>query len=317
MNMAEATVRQRIRKSVREVLPSSKKTCLWMIKVTVIVSFAMMLLKYFNILPWISDFISPLFKYLGLPGSAALAYLSGYFVNCYSAIAVMTSLELDWRAMTIICTMVLCSHSMIIETAVLRKTGASAVRMVIVRTLSAFFLGWLLNRILPASEAVAAELPVTEGLAPFWPVLGKWALSTLDLCLMMTVIIFSLNILQRLLSEFGVMKVISLALTPLMYLFGLPARTSFLWLVANIVGLSYGAAAMLDEIDRGAISNRDVRLLDSHIAVNHSNLEDLSLMAAIGGVWWVILLIRMALAFVLVWEQRLEFYIADIVSRKK
>ncbi len=315
--MAEATAWQRIRKCVKEVLPSSKKTCIWMIKVTVIVSFAMMLLKYFNILPWISDLISPVFKYLGLPGSAALAYLSGYFVNCYSAIAVMTSLELDWRAMTIIATMVLCSHSMIIETAVLRKTGASAARMVVVRTLSAFFLGWLLNRILPASEAVAAELPVTEGLAPFWPVLGKWALSTLDLCLMMTIIIFALNILQRILSEFGVMKVISIALTPLMYFFGLPAKTSFLWLVANIVGLSYGAAAMLDEIERGTISNRDVRLLDSHIAVSHSNLEDLSLMAAIGGLWWVMLLIRMAMAIVLVWEQRLEFYIKDIVSRKK
>ena len=315
--MAEATAWQRIRKCVKEVIPSSKKTCIWMIKVTVIVSFAMMLLKYFTILPWISDLISPAFKYLGLPGSAALAYLSGYFVNCYSAIAVMTSLELDWRAMTIIATMVLCSHSMIIETAVLRKTGASAVRMVVVRTLSAFFLGWLLNRVLPASEAVAAELPVAEGLAPFWPVLGKWALSTLDLCLMMTIIIFALNILQRLLSEFGVMRVISIALTPLMYFFGLPAKTSFLWLVANIVGLSYGAAAMLDEIDRGAISNRDVRLLDSHIAVSHSNLEDLSLMAAIGGLWWVMLLIRMAMAIVLVWEQRLEFYIGDIVSRKK
>ena len=311
------TTKQRIVRSIKEVLPSSKKTCIWMIKVTVIVSFAMMLLKYFNILPWISDLISPVFKYLGLPGSAALAYLSGYFVNCYSAIAVMTSLELDWRAMTIIATMVLCSHSMIIETAVLRKTGASAARMVAVRTLSAFFLGWLLNRILPASEAVAAELPVSEGLAPFWPVFGKWALSTLDLCLMMTVIIFALNILQRLLTEFGVMKVISTALTPLMYFFGLPAKTSFLWLVANIVGLSYGAAAMLDEIDRGAISNRDVKLLDSHIAVSHSNLEDLSLMSAIGGLWWVMLLIRMAMALVLVWEQRLEFYIKDIVSRKK
>jgi hypothetical protein len=40
-------------------------------------------------------------------------------------------------------------------------------------------------------------------------------------------------------------------------------------------------------------------------------------MAAIGGLWWVMLLIRMAMAFVLVWEQRLEFYIKDIVSRKK
>ena len=144
--MADATPWQRIKQSVREVLPSSGKTCIWMIKITVIVSFAMMLLKYFNILPWISDFISPVFKFFGLPGATALAYLSGYFVNCYSAIAVITSLELDWRATTIIATMVLCSHSMIIETAVLRKTGANATRMVIVRTLSALFLGWLLNR---------------------------------------------------------------------------------------------------------------------------------------------------------------------------
>ena len=34
--MAEATAWQRVKKSVKEVLPSSKKTCLWMIKVTVI-----------------------------------------------------------------------------------------------------------------------------------------------------------------------------------------------------------------------------------------------------------------------------------------
>lgn len=315
--MAEATAWQRVKKSVKEVLPSSGITCIWMIKITVIVSFAMMLLKYFNILPWISDLVSPVFKFFGLPGASALAYLSGYFVNCYSAIAVITSLELDWRATTIIATMVLCSHSMILETAVLRKTGASAVRMVIVRTLSALFLGWLLNRILPAGEVITAEVATGGELAPFWPVLRDWLIATLKLCVMMTAIIYALNIVQRLLTEFGVMKVISLALTPLMYFFGLPAKTSFLWLVANIVGLSYGAAAMLDEIDRGAISNRDVRLLDSHIAVSHSNLEDLSLMAAIGGLWWVMLLIRMAMAFVLVWEQRLEFYIADIVSRKK
>lgn len=315
--MADATPWQRIKKSVREVLPSSRKTCLWMIKITVIVSFAMMLLKYFNILPWISNLVSPVFRFFGLPGATALAYLSGYFVNCYTAIAVITSLELDWRATTIIATMVLCSHSMILETAVLRKTGANVARMVFIRTFSALFLGWLLNRILPAGEVIVAEVATGGALGPFWPPLRAWLLSTLKLCVMMTAIIFALNILQRLLSEFGVMKVISVALTPLMYFFGLPAKTAFLWLVANIVGLSYGAAAMLDEIERGAISSRDVRLLDSHIAVSHSNLEDLSLMAAIGGLWWVMLLIRMAMAFVLVWEQRLEFYIRDIVSRKK
>ena len=116
--------KDRLVRCIREVLPSTTKTCIWIIKITVAVSFAMMLLKYFDILPWISDAVSPVFRIFGLPGAAALAYVSGYFVNVYSAIAVMATLELDWRALTILCTMIMCSHSMVLETAVLKKTGA-------------------------------------------------------------------------------------------------------------------------------------------------------------------------------------------------
>lgn len=309
------TTGQRIVRCVKEVTPSSIKTCIWMIEITVGVSFAMMLLKYFNILPWISDLISPIFKYFGLPGSAALAYLSGYFVNCYSAIAVISSLEMDWRAVTIIATMVLCSHSMILETAVLRKTGASAVRMVVVRTLTALALGFILNLILPGSAEEIVDSAAQEWDIPFWTTLWQWFLSTLKLVLLMVVIIFALNILQRILSEFGIMDVIARFFRPLMYVLGLPSNTTFLWLVANIVGLGYGAAAMLDEIGRGSVSNRDVKLIDTHICVSHSNVEDLMLMTALGGIWWVMLLIRVAAAIVLVWEQRLEFYLRDKFAR--
>lgn len=304
------TNKERIIKSAREVLPSSWKTCVWMIEITAGVSFAMMLLKFFNILPVVSDFISPVFKYFGLPGSAALAYLSGYFVNNYSAIAVASTLNLDWRATTIIATMCLCSHSMVLETAVLRKTGASATRMVIVRTLSALLLGWLLNLVLPQTSASLADAAAQQWTTPFWPTLTDWFLSTLRLSVTMTLIIFALNILQRILQEFGVMEYIARFLKPLMKVLGLPVKTAFLWIVANVVGLGYGAAAMLDEISRGSISRRDVQLLDSHICVNHSNLEDLILMAALGGVWWIMLLVRFLMAMVLVWEQRLEFAIS-------
>ena len=304
------TNKERIIKSAREVLPSSWKTCVWMIEITAGVSFAMMLLKFFNILPVVSDFISPVFKYFGLPGSAALAYLSGYFVNNYSAIAVASTLNLDWRATTIIATMCLCSHSMVLETAVLRKTGASATRMVIVRTLSALLQGWLLNLVLPQTSASLADAAAQQWTTPFWPTLTDWFLSTLRLSVTMTLIIFALNILQRILQEFGVMEYIARFLKPLMKVLGLPVRTAFLWIVANVVGLGYGAAAMLDEISRGSISRRDVQLLDSHICVNHSTLEDLILMAALGGVWWIMLLVRFLMAMVLVWEQRLEFAIS-------
>lgn len=309
--------RERIRKCVKETIPSSRSTCIWIIKITVGVSFAMMLLKYFDILPWISDLVSPVFKYFGLPGSAALAYVSGYFVNCYTAIAVASTLNLGVRELTILCTMLLCSHSMILETAVLRKTGASAVRMVIVRTLSALLLGWVLNLILPQMGEAANGVVAAEEKLSFWLTLWQWFLATLKLCVMMIAIIFALNILQRLLSEFGVMDVIAGFLKPLMLFFGLPASSAFLWLVANIVGLAYGAAAMLDEIGRGRLSKRDVLAVDSHICISHSNLEDLTLFSALGGVWWILLLSRWAMSLVLVWELRLEFAIKDFLSRKK
>lgn len=308
--------RQRIVGCIQEVLPSTTKTCIWIIKITVAVSFAMMLLKYFEILPWISDAVQPVFKYFGLPGGAALAYVSGYFVNIYSCIAVMTTLELDWRALTILCTMVMCSHSMVLETAVLRKTGASGVRMVIVRTLSAFILGIVLNRILPGSPDLSVAAAATGERLSFWTTLWEWFLSALKLVLMMVAIIYSLNILQRLLREFGAMEWIARVFRPLMRVFGLPSDTVFLWIVANIIGLGYGAAAMLDELGRGGVSRRDVLLLDTHICISHSNLEDLLLLTACGAVWWILLLSRWAMSILLVWEQRLEFYLKDRVSKK-
>ena len=303
---------ERIVRSIKEIIPSSVKTCIWMGKITVIITFAMMLLKYFNILPVISYFISPVFKYFGLPGSAALAYISGYFVNNYSAIAVISTLDLDWRATTIIATMALCSHSMVLETAVQKKTGASAVRMVTVRTLTAIFLGLLLNLILPGQAAQIADAAAQKWTLPLGTTLWQWFLSTLKLLVMMTAIIFALNILQRLLTEFGIMDKIAKVFRPLMHVLGLPANTTFLWLVANIVGLGYGAAVMLDEIGRGTLSERDIKLLNTHISVNHSNVEDLSLMAALGGVWWVMLTVRLVAAIVLVWGQRLEMRLRGV-----
>lgn len=295
-----------IRSCVRETLPTTTKTCIWIIKITVGVSFAMMLLKYFNILPWISRAVSPVFGIFGLPGSAALAFVSGYFVNVYSAIAVFSTLNLDVRSLTILCTMIMCSHSMILETAVIRKTGASGARIVVVRTLSAFITGLFLNWVLPGSSDFSSDMVVATEKLPFLSVLWEWLLSTLKLVVMMICIIYTLNIGQRLLSEFGIMDRISLLFRPLMKLFGLPDSTVFLWLVANIVGLGYGAAAMLDAMGRGGISHRDVLLLDSHICISHSNLEDLLLLTACGAVWWILLLTRWGMSIVLVWEHRLE-----------
>ena len=347
------STKERLVKCVKEVLPSTTKTCIWLLKITIGVSVLILFMRYFKILPWLSATLGPLFNHFGLPGEAALAYVSGYFVNMYAMLAIAGSMDLTARAITILGVMSLCSHNMITETAVQGKTGANPVRVVITRTLAGFVLAFVLNLILPLSQsdiamlggavgeseaavAPAAEAPATEAsiaVAPaaeapaavasiteaptavqplFKELVVEWCYSTLSILVKMTLLIYSLAILQRILSEFGVIRWVSKFLKPLLLLFGLPARCSFLWIIANILGIAYGGAVMMEEVRAGKLSLRDIKLVNQHIGISHSNLEDLTLVASIGGIWWVMLLSRWAGSFILVWGYR-----AEMAIRKK
>ena len=300
---------------IKSVLPGTTRTCIWLLKITVGVSFAILFLKYFNILPWISGLLSPLFNVLGLPGEAALPFVTGYFVNVYAAISVAVSIDLDVRALTILSTMVLCAHNMITETAVQKKTGTSAVRIIIIRSLSAFTLAFLLNMVLPG-EAMSQLSGGDVSHAGFMVMFKEWAVSTFGVVIKMTTLIYTLAIVQKILAEYGVIRWVSKFLRYFLAIFGLPAKTSFLWIVANTLGLAYGAAVMMEEVGSGKLGKRDVDLLNTHICISHSNLEDLMLLSAMGGIWYVLLLSRWAASFVLVWELRAEYYIKDKLFKK-
>ena len=357
------STKERLVKCVKEVLPSTTKTCIWLLKITIGVSVLILFMRYFKILPWLSATLGPLFNHFGLPGEAALAYVSSYFVNMYAMLAIAGSMDLTARAITILGVMSLCSHNMITETAVQGKTGANPVRVVITRTLAGFVLAFVLNLILPLSQsdiamlggavgeseaavASVAEVPatvasiavapaavasaavasvaeapatvasITEAPAAVQPLFKElaveWCYSTLSILVKMTLLIYSLAILQRILSEFGVIRWVSKFLKPLLLLFGLPARCSFLWIIANILGIAYGGAVMMEEVRAGKLSLRDIKLVNQHIGISHSNLEDLTLVASIGGIWWVMLLSRWAGSFILVWGYR-----AEMAIRKK
>ena len=186
---------------IKQAGPSAFKTIWWLTKIMVTLSFVILLLQYFGIIEWISYWLTPIFSHFGLPGEAALAYVSGYFVNCYSAIAVMTTLELSTRAATILSVMVLCSHNMIVETAVQHKTGSSVIKIVIVRTLSAFILGWVLNKIMPGGfENQAIESSIQDKLT-FAVMLKQWAFRTTKNILTMALLVYLLTLLQKILNH--------------------------------------------------------------------------------------------------------------------
>jgi hypothetical protein len=298
--MTTTRVSQRAVAAAKSAIPGALRTAWWMVRLTVLVSLGVEVLRYFGVLYWMSEGLSPLFGLVGLPGEAVLAFISGYFVNVYAAVAVMATLDLDGRTITILAVMILCAHNMIIESPVQQKCGSSLWRIFVVRTLGALILGFCLNLLLPASSVKeGGELPL--------PTLQEnWAISTILLVIKMFTLILSLSVLQRLLAEFGVIRLLSKLFRPLLVVFGLPARTSFLWIVANVLGLAYGAAIMIEETEHGKISRSDADLLNHHIGISHSNLEDLLLLYAAGAFFWWMVLSRWCLAIVLVWERRLE-----------
>lgn len=295
-------IKNRIVGCIRRVLPVAFRTSLWFLKIMLPVSFLVLLLSHFHILPYLSSLAAPLFTLLGLPGDAALVFLTSIFTNIYTVIALMANLDFSVREGVILAVMCMISHNYIVETWVQKKTGSSATGIVILRFVCSFVAAVLLNIVMPEMPARLAYQPAMT--PDFTDALLGWLENSLILSVRVVCIISLLMIVQRLLEEFGVLKWISSVLGPLMVVFGLPRQTAFLWLVGNTLGLAYGSAVLMEYAERGKLNEKDADLLNYHLAVSHSQLEDPLLFAVLGlPVLWLILP-RVILAIAVVWMRR-------------
>jgi hypothetical protein len=91
--------------------------------------------------------MEPLMSLLGLPGEAALAIVVGYFVNIYSAIAVVLAIDLTAKQVTVIAVMITICHGIFLESAITRKTGVKAWPLALMRVgvsiLAGLGVNWL------------------------------------------------------------------------------------------------------------------------------------------------------------------------------
>lgn len=301
---------QNARKIARTTLTRTIDTSWFLIKIMVPVSLVVTLLGWSGLLAKIAVVLRPLMRLLGLPGEAALVYISGALLNNYSSIAVMSSMNLSLRDATILAVMCLISHNLLVETAVMKSIGSSALKMSLLRIGTAILGGLLLNLILPVSFA-QIQLFRASAIAntAFWSTMASWALSTLKLTARIIAYILVLMFAQTLLEQFNLMEWLSKWLGWLMRVFGLEPSMGFLWIVINIVGYAYGAGIIKAARDEGRMSLQEGDLFNHHAAISHSLLEDTVLYAAISiPVLWLIVP-RLALAVVVVWTERLRRYV--------
>lgn len=288
-----------------DALRPSVKTTLWLLKIMLPISLIVQLMQYYGIIAWLAQYLDPVFVYMGLPGASGIAFLTSASVTTYAGLAVMLSMELTMREATILAVMTVLCHALPLECAVVHKVGSNPYRMGLLRIIAAFLAAFYLNLVLPAlPQPFNASGHAAETAASVWIVAEHWAWASVKLSLLICVLIYTLMVLQRLLERYGVMKMLEKPLRPVMKFFGLPENASFLWLVGNVLGISYGSASMTDLEERGQISKEEANEVNYHLIMNHSMLEDTVVFASCGVSAFWILSTRMLFAFCLVWGRK-------------
>jgi len=282
------------------------------------ISLLVRLLEYSGWLAEISGFLSPLFSLVGLPGETAIIFITSTFGPLYAPIALITSMSLGLREATILAIMCLVSHNLIVESSIQAKTGSSFWGMTILRLSMSFLIAFTLNLVLPewSGQTVGKALAATQDTS-LKEVLILWITGSMSVIITILLIVTGLMILHNVLDEFRLMKKLSDLFAPLMKIFGLPRDAAFLWLVGNVVGLAYGGAIMVEQMQLKKLTQKEGHLLNHHLAVSHSLLEDTVIFVAIGipALW--ILGTRLLFAIAVVWGRRLYnfIYSRNVIKR--
>ena len=286
------------------ILRNALKTAIWIIRIIIPVSFVVTLLDFYGVIEWISAYTAPLFQLIGLQGNAAIVYFSSLFLPLYAPIAIIATLPLTLREITILALMCLITHNLPIECAVQRRSGTPFWQTLVIRQTFSILGGILLNLILPESltsqhiiNSSQSDLQQTLSLQS---TLLNWLTNTLSLCIKIILIITALMYGQFLLKRYGIINKIARPLAPLMRLCGLQPDSAFLWLVAQIVGLTYGAGIMAQEIEESGADREELHRINLHISVNHSLIEDTAIFCMLGVAWYFLVIPRLIFAIIIV-----------------
>ena len=289
---------------IRQAVPSTNKSAIWLLKLMIPISLIVTLLQHYGVLEQFASLLNPFFSYLGLPGTSAVIFVSGALAGTYAGIAAMTAIPLTMKQASILAEMIALCHALPMECAVNKKTGSSFWKMGILRILMALLCAAVLNIVLPQfpGHYLYMGVPSTVSLETL---LSAWLVSQLKMSAMVYLIIYLLMVVQHAIEAYSLLPPLSRLLEPLMKLFGLPKQSAYMWLVGNVLGISYGSAVMLELEERGTITQEDANDVNHHLIMNHSMLEDTIVFSVTGISGLLLITTRLTAALVLVWCRRL------------
>ena len=297
-------------------LKVSFKSAVWLLKIMIPATLLVAVLDYIGVISYASAFVEPFFAPAGLDGRGVFVFITAIFASIYPAIAVMATLGIEFRMAVILASMLLIAHNLIVESTIQKRTGSSFLGMIALRIIFAYITAVVLNAILPTDMSGTLILDVAVERPDSWGALfAGWGVSMVKLTGQILLFVISLNFLQNILREYKILDALIKPLSPVMKVLGLSNNTTFLWLVANTLGLAYGGTIIVKEVEKGEMTRNEARKLNISIALTHSIIEDTILFIAIGIPFLWLILPRLLCSIIAVHGDRLIRYL--FVKRKR
>jgi spore maturation protein SpmB len=134
-------MKEPIKKGVR----SGFKVAWDLLKIIIPVIFLITFLKGTFLFQYVANIFSPVMRLFGLPGDVALVLVVGIFLSVHAAVGIAVSLNPTPVEITVMGLMIAISHSLLIETAVLKKLQVNYMRMALLRLAVSFVVGICAN----------------------------------------------------------------------------------------------------------------------------------------------------------------------------
>ncbi len=280
---------------------------LWLkiLKIMIPISIIVKIMEAIGLITVFGKLLEPIMVFVGLPGLMGLVWAITIATNLWAGALLFVSLAsltaMSMAQVTILGILMLMAHGLPLEIRMVQKCGVGAIFSLILRIFSALSLAYAFNYIFLAFNLFQTPANIVLGSSSnSGNNLFDWALHQGKSYIFVLIMLLGLVLLLDLLKKYGLMHKLGMVFAPYLSIIGVSKKCAPVTLVGMTLGLVYGGALLLKEIESGELDSHDILLSIISMNLFHSIIEDTIIVVLMGGsLFWVLPIRFIFMAFIM------------------
>ncbi|ENM5927215.1 hypothetical protein ILY70_003254 [Vibrio mimicus] len=284
---------------------SIKAVYLWggVMKLMIPIAICVKILEELGAINYLGELLEPMMISVGLPGVLGLVWAVALITNLWTAalvfVTVSGGMDITSAEATILGIMMLFAHGLPLEIRMAQKCGVSALFSCFLRVGGAIVTAYLFNWIFTTYDLLQEKATIyISQTGMIQSTYSDWALGQLQSYIVVFFMLLALTLILDILKHLGLVHKLGEILSPYFKLMGLSKQCAPITLVGMTLGLVYGGALLLKEVESGDLDKDDVILSVTSMNLFHSIIEDTIIILMMGGVLFWVLFVRFILTVI-------------------